>query len=356
MVSQYPVIAKLKNNNEYWIKVMDWFEKYKCKDGGMQFIWDSIFTDKYLQSTHMMNGMLKHVLYLYRSIKEPKKFPYTYSSDRVNLITNFFKDNYKLTEGTFNGKPFILEPNQMYKLSLIWGFNKKESFKTKEEKGKGLIFVVKKFYDTETRKNGKSMFFAGVADFLVHNPFENDFKPEIYATGPLKDASRIIFDKAQDIARANPKLYNLFKRLNLRAFQTHSGGIIAPLAFEKASLEGRNPSLAIATEYHMHKHDTMIDSVESASNLSRINSLLVFDTTKGEGIYGVAYVREHDYKKLVVAQLEEPQEIIAPEIATFMAEVDYDDNPDDIDNPWETNPLRKSTPMIGVTVSLDSLQ
>lgn len=350
------LLDHVKSKNTEWEVILEWFKNYKPKDKGVQFIWDSLYDeDKYLQSYHMYAGMLKFVLYLYRS-EVKKDFPFEYSSDRVNFIDNFFATEFYLTEGSFSGKKFILEPNQVYKLSMLFGFSKIEQYKSKEEKDKGIIFMVHKFYDVETRKNGKSMFFAGLANILVHNPFGNDFKSEIYATGPLQEASKIIYDKAQDIAKANAKLRNEFVAVNLRRFETHSGAKIKDLPFEKASLEGKNPTLSIATEYHLHDNDTMVDSIESAQNVSRINSLLVFDTTKGEGIFGVAYTREHDYKELTLEQLENPFENIGYTIATFMAEVDEEDLEDSISNPWETNPLRKSTPMLGVTVSLESLQ
>lgn len=349
------LIQHIISKDKKWEDILKWFKDYKCEDEGIQFIWDSLFTNKYLQSYHMYAGMLKLVLYIYK-FKHDKTFPYSYSSKRVQLIQNVFATQFKLTEGTFEGQPFILQPNQVFKLSMLYGFTKKEKYKKPEQKEKGIVFMVDKYYDTETRKNGKSQFFAGLANFLVLNPFENDHKPEIYSTGPLQEASRIIYEKAQDIARQNPLLKDEFKAINIRRFETHSGGKIKDLPFEKASLEGKNPSFAIVTEYHLHKNDTMVDSIESAANMSRINSLLVFDTTKGEGIYGVAYNREMDYKSITMEQLENTDKIVGENVMTFMAEVDKDDNPEDIYSPWEKNPLRKSTPMLGITISLESLQ
>lgn len=355
MNHKFKILQELKQKNNYWIKVFDWFQKYTPQNIGMKFVHDSIFTEKYLQSKHMLFGMIKHILYLYRSYFD-KNFEYEYNDKRINYIVQFFHREFKLSEGTFQGKPFKLEPNQVYKLSLMWGFSKKLAFKSKEEEEKGLIFMVNNFYDGETRKNGKSMFFAAIADFLVLNPFGNDFQPEIYLTGPIQKSSKIIYEKAQSIIEQNPKLKGEFIAVNLRRFQTRARGKIIDLPFDVKSLEGQNPSFTIATEYHLHDNDEMVNSMESASNLSRINSMLVFDTTKGYGLYGVAYTREHDYKELTKQQLDNPFKNIGLNIATFLAEVDEEDHPEDIDNPWESNPLRKSTPNLGVTISLKSLQ
>lgn len=349
------LLKTYSEKGEYWKKILTWFKKHKPKDKGIQFIWDSLFTDKYLQSKHMLTGMMKLLLYYYRA-KNDKTFPYEYSEDRINIITAWFENYLKLTTGPFQGKPFIPEPNQIYKFSLIYGLSKKEKFLLPEQKDKGIIFATRKMYDVETRKNGKSQFYAGLANFVIHNPFGNDYAPECYFTGPMQDTSKIIYDKAWEMTKQNHQLLDMFEAWNLRRCLTYGGGKMKDLPFEVAQLEGKSPSLAIATEYHLHPNDVMINSMESASALNRVNSLLVFDTTKGEGIYGVAYVRENDYKDITIQQLDNPKEIIGIDIATFMAEIDEEDTLDDIDNPWESNILRKSTPMIGVTISLEQLQ
>lgn len=350
-------LLKLINGDEgeYWGNVITWFSRYKPEDDGVQFIWDSLFTNKYIQSRYMYRGMLKFVLYLYKW-KNEEDFKYEYSSERVNTIKEFWESNYKLTTASFAGRVFKLEANQMYKIVRIYGFAVKEKLKDEIYKDKGIKFMTNRFYDVETRKNGKSEWIAGLGVFVQQNPFGNDAQPEVFAAGPQKDQSDIIWKKAKDLVKSSELLLAEYEAINTRRFLTWGGGVFQSLPFEVRALEGRNPSLSINTEYHQAASDIMVNSQESALNASRPNSLSVFDTTKGEGINGVAYQREHMYKENIDAQLEKPREVLFENISTFMAELDPEDDFDYFMNDWEDNVFRKSTPMLGIIVALSMLQ
>lgn len=342
-------------NKEHWFKVMNWFRYVKIEDKGMQYMWDSFFTDKYLQSIYMYKGMLKHINNIYKA-QFIDSFQYTYTPNITNKIAQWFKTQYKLTQGTFAGLDFELEDFQCYIMSRCWGLVKKRKFLKDEEKKLGIIFPVNKIWYGATRKNGKSELFAGIGDFLIHNPFGNDARPEIYSTGPDEKASAIIWDKGKALARSTESISNLFNKTNTRAFNTYNGGQFIKLPFKKEAIEGRNPSIGIVTEYHLHPTDEVVESFETAMNLSRINSLLFFDTTKGTGIYGVAYNREQQYKEVIEEQLAKPLDVIGINIATCFWELDDSDDYDWFDNEWETNIFRKSTPALGKIISLSALQ
>lgn len=351
------VVWELINSQmgDYWCDVITWFSRYEPKDRAVRFVWDSLFTNRYIQSIYMYKGMFKFVLYLYKSENEPD-FKYEYSPKRINIIDDFWKTNFKLSTGAFSGKPFVMEDNQVYKIARIYGFAYKESHKPKIYKDKGIKFMVNRFYDVETRKNGKSEWVAGLGIFVQQNPFKNDAQPEVFASGPVKEQSDIIRKKAMDFVKNNGSLLNEYEAYNTRRFLTYSGGTFKSLPFNPEALEGQNPSLAINTEYHQAKSDIMVNSQESAINASRPNSLMLFDTTKGEGINGVAHLRENQYKDYIDKQLREPDKVLFENVSTFMAELDPDDDYADFLSNWETNIFRKSTPMLGLIISLDSLQ
>lgn len=350
------VVYELINGREgyYWGKVISWFAKYEPEDDGVRFIWDSIFTDRYIQSIYMYKGMLKFVLYLYKWKHEPN-FKYEYNPDRINFISNFWVNNFILSEGAFQ-KKFKMEANQIYKICRLYGFSMKENKKANIWKDKGIKFMVNKFYDVETRKNGKSEFFAALGVFVQLNPFGNDARPQIYISGPVKDQSAILWNKAKNFVKVNPVLSNIYEANNTRRLITYAGGNFTALAFTTEGSDGFNPSLTVNTEYHQVPNDLMVNSQESAQNASRPNALIIYDTTKGLGINGVAYNREYRYKDNVDAQLENPKETKFENIATFMAELDPPDEYSDFDSPWETNIFRKSTPMVGVIIALEAIQ
>lgn len=351
------IVWELINSKQgdYWCKVITWFSRYETKDRAIQFVWDSLFTNKYIQSIYMYKGMLKFILYLYKAEFEDD-FKYEYSSNRINIIDKFWKTNFKLSTGAFSGKPFVMEANQVYKIARIYGFAYKESHKPKIYQDKGIKFMVNRFYDVETRKNGKSEWVAGLGVFVQQNPFTNDAQPEVFASGPVKEQSDIIRKKAMDFVKGQEILSKEYEAINTRRFLTYGGGTFKSLPFNPESLEGQNPSLAINTEYHQAKSDLMVNSQESAINASRPNSLMLFDTTKGEGINGVAHLRENQYKDYIDKQLFEPNEVLFENISTFMAELDPDDDYADFLSEWDNNIFRKSTPMLGLIIALDALQ
>lgn len=341
-------------NKEIWFNVFDWWFNIDITNQGEKYIWDTFFAGKHVQSIAMYREMVKTMLYTYRAVKD-KEFPYEYSSSRVNKIVSWFS-NYKLSQGTFAGQEFILRDPQVYLLLSLYGLNKKEKFKEDIEKGKGLKFPTQKMIFNATRKNGKSEFFAGLGVFLQQNPFNNSARPEIYASGPKKDTSDIIWEKAQFLAKSNEEIKALYLKINTRHFWTVGRGKFVSLPFEKSSIEGQNPDVGIITEYHLVDSDEVVESFESAMNISRINPLLLFDTTKGEGIYGVAYNREMEYKEITIEQLNEPDKIIGIQIRNAFWELDTTDNFEWFENDFATNPLRKSTPMLGEIIQLSMLQ
>ncbi len=333
----------------YWKVIDAWAKLYYPKDRGSQYAFDVVYSDKYLSCKAMINTCKRHILYMYKYYNEAD-FEYEYSTERVNFIFEWWEEHLKLTEGRFAGRKFKLEPNQAFKLSEIFGWTYK-----KEENG-FLKFMVDKVYDSETRKNGKSQFMAGLSLFISLNPFMRDAQPEIYFSGPDESASKLIYTKSQQMALKDDRLQSEFKKINTRNFRTNGNGVIQALPFKVEKIEGRNPSFGVLTEYHLHQTDLMINSFESAKNDTR-QSLIIFDTTKGIGINGPAHIRENQYKELIDHQVNKnPFETSAENILALVFEVDEWDDYDDIMNPWETNPLRKSTPMLGVTVKLKDLQ
>lgn len=345
-----------KKNGNYWCKVFDWFRWYKPQDGGVQFIWDSFFANnKYIQCIYMYKEMIKKILFLYKYYHDPE-FHFNYNPHIINGIKQFWESNFVFTSSAFSGNTFYLEPNQLYKIFLMYGFSYKSKYKPRAYKNLGIRFMVNKFYDVETRKNGKSEFFAALAVFIQQNPFSNDASPSIFSSGADRETSKIILDKAQKMVKANSGLYTRYEAVNTVRFKTLAGGTFRDLPFNKKALEGQEPSFGVATEYHLHDTDLMVESIESAKAVGRPNSLLVFDTTKGLGINGVAFNREFRYKDLLDKQLGNPDLIVASNIATFIAEMDEQDRYEEFLNPWETNIFRKSTPMLGLTIDLKDVQ
>lgn len=153
-----------------------------------------------------------------------------------------------------------------------------------------------------------------------------DGMPQAYICGPQKDTSKIPYDTAKKYIQKSPALQPYFQKYNTLRITSKEGGEIRHLPFEKSAIEGKNPSLIILTEYHLHHDDTMQESAVTSRNTSRLNQLLVYDTTKGHEIESVCFRRERSYKKYLEEQILNPSELHKnASIFLFCAELDYEE-------------------------------
>jgi phage terminase large subunit-like protein len=139
--------------------------------------------------------------------------------------------------------------------------------------------------------------------------FNKDLYPEIYISGPQRETSKIPYQISVNYLHKSPNIQPLFSVYNSLHIKAASGGIIKHLPFEKATLEGKNPSVVLLTEYHLHTTDTMQESARSSVNLSRKNQLIIYDTTKGHDTNSVCYKREQNYKDLLYQQILNPEKV-----------------------------------------------
>lgn len=312
-------------------------------DKGILYAYDVVYSDKYVTCEALKNSCMKTLLYLYRS-EIDVNFPYFYDKDIMGFYTDNWQHMFTLTTGSFAGEPFILYDNQAYQMIGFFGF------KYRNQPTKGMI---NRIYNVQARKQGKSELFSGFGALITADLTEEDANAEVYISGPGEDSSRILFDKAKLLIENSEMLKSEFKEEDILKSEIKSkrGGILKALPFNPKSLEGHNPSLIIFGEFHMHPTKDMLNSAISSKNKTRPNQKICFDTTKGYNIGGVAYETEMEYKQFTIDQLNNPTELISPNIFTFICESDlWDDEIKD----FETM-LRKANPMLGITIDIDDL-
>lgn len=314
-----------------WIKTLD-LSNDKCSQYALQVINKEILTSKYIYYI-----CLQHFLFLYKEKHEPN-FPFTYKKKPLEKLINFSQ---KIIVPEIN-KPFIFPDFRKFMAGYIWGWRYKNNLSK---------LMVQNIFDVEARKQWKSSFWSMIMLAVICG-FNSDYNAEIYVSGPQAETSKIPFTTARNYIGKSPIFHKYFTAWNSLHIKGKRGGIIKPLAFEKSAIEGKNPSMVILTEYHLHKNDEMQESAQSSRNLSRNNQLIVYDTTKGHDIDGVCFNREKAYKKYLEDQINNPEKLL-PNFDVFLWAAELDD--EDYDN-WEDSSLWiKANPNLGVSVSLDQL-
>lgn len=296
-----------------------------------------VVNKEFLTSKYVFAICLQHFLFLYKAENDPN-FPFVYKRKPLEKLIAFSK---KIIVPEIN-KPFIFPDFRKFMAGYIWGWR----YKNNLEK-----LMVQNIFDVEARKQWKSSFWSMII-LAVLCGFNADHNAEIYISGPQAETSKIPFNTARNYIGKSLIFHKYFQCWNSLHIKGIKGGIIKPLAFEKSALEGKNPSITILTEYHLHKNDEMQESAQSSRNLSRQNQLIIYDTTKGHDIDSVCFNREKSYKKFLHDQINNPNKLL-PNFDVFLWAAELDD--EDYDNWQNTSLWIKANPNLGVSVSLEQL-
>lgn len=325
------------NNNEYWKNVIDYCRKNIDQDDIYKYIFDVI--DKKITASKYIIYICKRQLLWWYKWKNEQDFPFEYNSKQVKIACAFFQ--LQLVPET--KKPYILPPYRKFMLSIIFGWY----YKNNPSK-----MVTREIYDVEARKQGKSTFMCILALYVSIGALKDNF-PAVFFCGVQKESSKILYDISSRLITINPAIRSLFIKNNSVNILSKNQGIIRKLSFEKGQIEGQNPTLGILTEFHLHPDLRMQESLTTAVNESRINQLIVYDTTKGVNLNLPWYSFEIRYKKFLEYQIANPQKLTDNyDIALFAYELDVDD----YDN-WKNPELWiKANPNMNLTISLESLK
>lgn len=280
----------------------------------------------------------RHLLFLYKEQNDPD-FPFCFKKSPLRKLIKFTE---KIIIPQTN-KPFVFPPFRRFMAGFVFGWR----YKNDVEK-----LITTEIFDVEARKQWKSSFWSMLMLAVICG-FTSDSFAEIYVSGPTRDTSRIPFDTARDYLLKSPMISPLFTTFNTIHIKGKKGGIIKPLPFEKSAIEGKNFSIGILTEYHLHPSDEIQESFKSGRNMSRKNQIIIYDTTKGHNIDSVCYLREKTYKEALKRQIDDPGNLDKNyDIFLWAAELDEED----YDN-WRDEKLWiKANPNLNTSVSLDQLK
>jgi phage terminase large subunit-like protein len=260
-----------------------------------------------------------------------KRPPFVWSANQAIKACKFI-ERLPHVEGQWETQDLVLEPCQCFFLVQLFGFRRHSGARRYTT----ALFSV-------ARKNAKSSLAAAILLYVFC--MEAEHGPQVLSAATTGDQARIVFNIAKRMVQQSPGLQSAF---SLEAF-TNSlvryevGGMFRPINAKASTQDGLNPSALCFDELHAHKTRDLFDVLRSAAG-ARSDPLFLYTTTEGYETPGPWPEIRHFAQQVLNRVL--PADHF---LAVYYA---LDDDDDDFD---ETKWV-KANPMLGISVSLATLQ
>lgn len=267
-----------------------------------------------------------------------KAFPFRFDPDKAARVCKFIerlphsKGKWARAKETLR-----LEPWQVWILACTFGWVHKSSGLRRFR----VLFVV------VPRKNGKSALSAGIALYMLCA--DGEFGAEVYSGATNEKQAWEVFGPARLMAQRTPALLARFGvEVNAKSLTRPGDGSKFETMIGDPG-DGQSPSCAIHDEYHEHKDDGQVDTMQTGMG-ARDQPLQVLITTAGDNLAGPCYSAIQDERKKLAGIGHNGGPPLEDE--TFFVEYTIDKDDD-----WKSEAaLRKANPNIDVSVSGDFLR
>lgn len=298
---------------------------------------------------HVRNACRRHLEDLKHGKARGLRWNRALAEDRIA----FFEDVFKLSEGQFEGEPFLLEPSQCFIVGSIFGWQRyvKGAWRRR----------FRKAYVEEGKGNGKSPLAAGIG--LIGLLGEGEAGAQIYAAASKREQALVLFQDAVKMVQHSPALK---RRCRLSGAEGKEYNIAHPLSssfFRPVSREagrtgsGPRPYFILADEIHEMADRRVLGTLEKGFKFRR-EPLLFMITNSASDPNSVAG-EEHNHAIKVAAGSPEP---VGPDgtyvgtpidDGTFSYVCALDEGDDPLEDPscWI-----KANPLLNVTMPEESLQ
>lgn len=196
-------------------------------------------------------------------------------------------------KGPLAGTPITLEPWQVFILSTIFGWVKRDGRRR-----------FRRVYIEVPRGNAKSTLSSAVGLYMLTADGEGG--AECYSLATTRDQARIVFGDAQQMARKSSGFRTRYG-VTVGAHNIHvlnAAAKFEALSAEGSTLDGLNIHFGCIDELHAHKTRTVYDVVETGTG-KRDNSLLWVITTAGSDRAGICYEARSFVTRVLGGQVED---------------------------------------------------
>jgi phage terminase large subunit-like protein len=229
---------------------------------------------------------------------------------------------FRHVEGVLAGEPVELTDFQLFISVNIFCFKKKRNGARR----------FRKVYIQLARKNAKSQFLAIIGSYVA---FLGEEKQRIYIAGWQKDQSDEVYIAVRDGIGSSELLEDKWKEAYGKIEIFNNGSVIVPLSREtRKTGDGKNPSVGIVDEYHIHETSEIYDVLDSGM-VARKEPLMVVITTAGFDLSRPCFT-EYEYVSRI---LDPDDDIENDDYFAIICELDEGDNIQDESNWIKANPI-----------------
>ncbi|WP_394652340.1 terminase large subunit [uncultured Sphingomonas sp.] len=288
-------------------------------------------------------------------IQKRAAFPYRFDEAKAAKVCRFI-ELLPHSKGKWARKKELLtlQPWQVWILCCTFGWLHKAGERAGMRRYRVLFVVV-------PRKNGKSALSAGVALYMLCA--DGEFGAEVYSGATNEKQAKEVFTPAKLMASRTPDLLEHYgvEVLASSLVRSEDNSKLETIVGDPG--DGQSPSCSIHDEYHEHKDDGQVDTMQTGMG-ARDQPLQILITTAGDNLAGPCYASILDERqKLAGVGLVDDAKAarVAAGLAadgprledeTFFVEYTIDEGDD-----WKSEAaLRKANPNFGVSVDAEFLK
>lgn len=306
---------------------------------------EKVVAGEIVAGPHVRNACRRHL----DDLRKGHERGLTFDVAAAARAIRFFEEKLRLSEGQFEGRPFLLHDSQAFKVGSIFGWGRADGTRR-----------FRRAYVEEGKGNGKSPLAGGIG--LYGLTADGEAGAEIYAAGATKDQAGILFRDAVKMRNQSPDLEQRLRtsggpgrEYNLAFLKT--GSFFRPISREaRKTGSGPRPHMALCDEVHEHPDRGVIEMLERGFKFRR-QPLLFMITNSGSDRNSVAW-EEHEYAIRVAAGSHEPLgtdakyvgEVVDDATFSYVCGLDDGDRPLDDPSCWV-----KANPLLGVTITEEYL-
>ena len=271
-----------------------------------------------------------------------------FDAEAAQEAFDYFENVLKLSEGQFEGRPFLLDPSQAFIIGSIFGWKRPDGRRR-----------FRRAYIEQGKGNGKSPLAGGIG--LKGLASDGEAGAQVYAAAAKREQAGILFADAVKMVKQSPALA---KRLEFsggpgREFNiAHhaSGSFFRPVSRDTGKTgSGPRPYFVLADEVHELPDRKIIEMLERGFKFRR-EPLLFMITNSGSDRNSVAW-EEHEHAVKVAAgnvdAVTDPTflgDIIDDTTFSYVCALDDGDDPLNDPSCWI-----KANPLLGVTITEEYL-
>lgn len=306
---------------------------------------DAVVAGETVAGPYVRGACLRHL----KDLEDGHERGLRFNVEAAHRKIEFFERILKLSEGQFEGQPFLLHASQAFIVGSLFGWERWD------EEAQEWRRRFHSAYIEQGKGNGKSPLAGGIG--LIGLCADDEAGAEVYAAAANKDQARVLFRDAVKMVKAAPKLS---KRLKLSGgdgkefniAHLASGSFFRPTSKEVGKTgSGPRPHFVLVDEIHELPSRAVLETLERGFKFRR-NPLKLMTTNSGSDRNSVCW-EEHLHAIRValgnVAAETDPTFIGEPiDDRTFAFVCALDEGDDPLENPecWV-----KANPLLGVTIS-----